>query len=439
MSLLPELAGSLAGMSDETLVRTARAGDRSAFAELVERHRNTVFGVAYNLLGDFGLSEDIAQQTFVTAWTRKLDLDDPSRVAAWLCGIARNLARNQRRRKAVESAVPLTDQFASRDSLAVDEQIMAREEAALLWSILEKIPEIYREPMILHYRQDADTAEVAAALDISEELVRTRLSRGRKLLEQQVAAFVEGTLSRQTTSPTFVPSVLLALPAGTKGTGLAATLMAKLGISAGAVLGPLIGLAGSIYGSRRSFAQATSDVERRFLWRMVGMLSLLIGGFFVLQFGLWFWSRAIWSRPWVQGTIWGSYSVLLGALIAFSNHRLRTIKLEHGTAEERVAIERPVSISATPTKATWNLFAGISGCTAWMFVAAIHQRDWLGLFLVASLLLIVSVVFLPRMSKARDAARQMRTNWQALAVTILGTLLVVAIRWSAWMDVLLSR
>jgi RNA polymerase sigma factor (sigma-70 family) len=76
------------------------------------------------------------------------------------------------------------------------EQAVSREEEAILWRSLERIPESYREPLILFYREHQSVAAVAMELELSEDAVKQRLSRGRKLLREEVQAFVENTLRR---------------------------------------------------------------------------------------------------------------------------------------------------------------------------------------------------------------------------------------------------
>ena len=54
---------------------------------------------------------------------------------------------------------------------------MAREEQAILWGALERVPELYREPLVLYYREHRSVEHVAAALDLTEDAVRKRLGR----------------------------------------------------------------------------------------------------------------------------------------------------------------------------------------------------------------------------------------------------------------------
>src|SRR5262245_61281853 len=86
--------------SDPELVACAQAGDRDAFAALVDRYQRLVIGVALSITRDRALAEDIGQEAFVAAWKNLTKLDDPARIAPWLAGIARNLANNAIRKHA---------------------------------------------------------------------------------------------------------------------------------------------------------------------------------------------------------------------------------------------------------------------------------------------------------------------------------------------------
>src|SRR5512139_980310 len=91
---------------DNDLVAACMRGDVRAFGRLVERHHGAVTAVAFAITRDLALSEDIAQDTFVIAWTRLGELRDAARVRAWLCNIARNKSKNELRGRKREVAVP---------------------------------------------------------------------------------------------------------------------------------------------------------------------------------------------------------------------------------------------------------------------------------------------------------------------------------------------
>ena len=85
--------------SDEQLWRLSCEGNREAFSRIVERYQSLVCSLAYSACGTLGTSEDMAQETFITAWHRLKDLRDPGKLRPWLCGIVRNIAANAARRE----------------------------------------------------------------------------------------------------------------------------------------------------------------------------------------------------------------------------------------------------------------------------------------------------------------------------------------------------
>ena len=80
--------------SDASLWKLVRQGSEPAFEVLVRRYQSLICSVAYSTCGNLALSEEVAQETLWTAWRQRIALDQPDRLRFWLCGIARNLAKN---------------------------------------------------------------------------------------------------------------------------------------------------------------------------------------------------------------------------------------------------------------------------------------------------------------------------------------------------------
>jgi len=203
-------------LTNRQLVDLHLDGDREAFRQIVERHQAMVCALGLSACGDVGRSEDIAQEVFVTAWKQLPELREPEKLRGWLAGIARNLVNNSFRRAArtpTARAEPLAVETPA-DEAGPREHAISADESALMWSALESIPETYREPMVLFYREQRSVTAVAEALEISEEAVRQRLTRGRALLSERMAKLVEETLERSAPTPAFASMVILALPVG---------------------------------------------------------------------------------------------------------------------------------------------------------------------------------------------------------------------------------
>src|ERR1700722_13414655 len=90
--------------NDVELVAKSLDGSQDAFREIVERYQTLICSLAYCATGSLNQSEDLAQETFVTAWKELPKLREPSKLRSWLCGILRFLVGKQLRRQGREPA-----------------------------------------------------------------------------------------------------------------------------------------------------------------------------------------------------------------------------------------------------------------------------------------------------------------------------------------------
>ncbi|HVV01706.1 MAG TPA: sigma-70 family RNA polymerase sigma factor [Verrucomicrobiae bacterium] len=282
---------------DADLVARSMAGERDAFAEIVSRYQSLICSLTYSATGDVARSEDLAQDTFVAAWKQLRTIRDPERLRSWLCGIARNIINNSIRkanREPAHSAQPL-DVAGERPAteLLPSEKLISSEESAIVWGALERIPESYREPLVLFYRENASIEMIATQLDLSQDAVKQRLSRGREMVREEVAAVVECALKRTRPGRMFTLAVMASLPAMV-GTSAKAAILAAAGKAAapaakgvaagaglGAILGPLAGLAGGGFGAWASWQHARYQSQRDLIKR-AGMFYLISGVLFTL-------------------------------------------------------------------------------------------------------------------------------------------------------------
>jgi RNA polymerase sigma factor (sigma-70 family) len=198
--------------SNADLVRAAWRGDKQAFVEIVARNQAMVCGIALSIVGNIAASEDVAQEAFLTAWRKIHELREPESLRAWLRQIARHVALGHQRRQRGFHVLEETPELPDL-SPSPDEQAATEEEAALVRDALAQIPEIYREPLILYYRENQSTKAVAEALDISEDAVRQRLARGREMLRNRVSSVIESVLARTRPSGIFTTSIAVAIGA----------------------------------------------------------------------------------------------------------------------------------------------------------------------------------------------------------------------------------
>ncbi|MCF7688384.1 MAG: sigma-70 family RNA polymerase sigma factor [Cephaloticoccus sp.] len=288
---------SLELASDSDLVAACLAGDRAAFSPIVERYQRLLCSLAYSATGQLSQSEDLAQEAFVEAWRQLAKLREPDKLRPWLCGILRHKVSRLRRgdgREPTRQADPLDAAGELEADLVPTEDVaMRKEEQAIMWSALERVPETYREPLILYYREHRSVEHVAVALDLSEDAVKQRLSRGRKILQEQVLSFVESALARSTPGKVFTLGVLAALPefaTPAKAAGIgAAAVQSGMWIKwtgLAALAASLSGLVSTVLALRANLDQARTPVERRAVVKITILLFGSAISILVVLFGL---------------------------------------------------------------------------------------------------------------------------------------------------------
>lgn len=287
-------------LADAELVRQSAAGDNNAYRELVERHQAAVSGVAYGIVGDFARSEEAAQEAFLSAWRQVKDLREPAKFKSWVCSIARNTALMFVRREVKTDTLEHVDSPASQE-LSPPEQLIRHEEGTLVWSTLEQLPENYRVPLILFYREEQSVARVAEALDLSHDAVKQRLARGRELVREEVARVVERSLARTAPGKAFTIAVAGAITsASSAGAATAATAaqtaspIAAKGLTAASTtpwLGALDGLFGAAIGIWAGDRATRYPRERREyrvgILRFFAILLVFMLPFFAYVIGWW--------------------------------------------------------------------------------------------------------------------------------------------------------
>ncbi|SEG92104.1 RNA polymerase sigma-70 factor, ECF subfamily [Actinacidiphila yanglinensis] len=180
---------------DAALTRAAQAGDVSALALLLERHRPGMRAVAVSLLGPGPDVEDVLQDAALVALRRIVDVRDPEAVGAWLRMVVRNGCRSlQRAARRVEpvAQVPLPP------DLGTPEQVLHGHALRdWVWEAVETLSPALRLPVVLRYFSAGITSyqQIAEACAIPVGTVRSRLNQARTALERALTATAAGAHS----------------------------------------------------------------------------------------------------------------------------------------------------------------------------------------------------------------------------------------------------
>lgn len=171
-------------------VLAAQQGDMAAYQRLINRCRQMVSSIALAIVKDLDRSEDIAQQVFIHVWQQLPQLREASSFLPWVRQITRYQAfhglRDEKARRELDSddAETVLAEFIDPD--ASPELWHGRaEQSQLLQQFLDALPAESREILLLFYREEQSSSQVAALLGISEANVRKKLQRVRESLKEQ--------------------------------------------------------------------------------------------------------------------------------------------------------------------------------------------------------------------------------------------------------------
>lgn len=168
-------------LTDIELVAACLSGDREAFADLVARHQNAVFNLAYRMTGNHQDAADLAQEAFIRAFQKLHTYKPDYAFKNWVLGICANLTRNRWRSEARRHA--LENRHAvetAQEHAAVPERPDSRQ--AALEQALQKLPEQARVPLVLKYMEGLSLEEISQTLRLGLSAVKMRILRGREEL-----------------------------------------------------------------------------------------------------------------------------------------------------------------------------------------------------------------------------------------------------------------
>jgi RNA polymerase sigma factor (sigma-70 family) len=262
-------------------VTAAQLGDTGAFARLVARCQRSVCSIALAIVKDLDASEDIAQQVFIHIWQQLNTLQNPASFLPWVRQITRYRAFNYLRDNKVTATVSGADADAALAGFAGDteltDDLAKAQQNRIMADFISRLPEDSREIVLLFYREEQNSQQVAELLGLSESNVRKKLQRVRELLKQQLLAKY-GRLILTTApglgltaaicsaltmaSPPLAAATVTTAASQSSGIGKIAMLLG------GAMLGALAGVVGVIAGMHQPIKRANSIEQKQQLIKL---------------------------------------------------------------------------------------------------------------------------------------------------------------------------
>lgn len=176
-------------VTDEpTLIDRLRRGERAALEEMIRVHQPMVIRLVSRLSGWSNETDDLVQETFVSAMKSIGRFEGGSRLGTWLTRIAINVVRHHHRTRLLRArywkkwmlgAVETIEQDASQ---SVEQQERMRQVS----QAVQRLPGTYREVIVLHYLEEMSVEEMTTVLSLSRSAIEVRLHRARKMLKDEL-------------------------------------------------------------------------------------------------------------------------------------------------------------------------------------------------------------------------------------------------------------
>ena len=193
------------------LARSLLAGEPEAFERFVLHFRSKVFRYSWLVCGHADDAEEVAQETLLRVFQHLDQLRDPAHVRPWVFRIARNACLMQRRRSVfapseelsldAESAPEPVSDTAERPDLT----LLQSELRAVLDRVILELPPSLRPVVLLRDMEELSTEETAQILDLSLDVVKTRLHRGRVAMRQKLDCYLYNHCLEDQPSPDATP------------------------------------------------------------------------------------------------------------------------------------------------------------------------------------------------------------------------------------------
>lgn len=170
--------------SDIEIINQCIGGNVQVFEHLVNRYKKLVFNTAYRMMGNREEAEDVTQEAFIRIYNSLARYNPEFKFSTWALKITTNLCLDNLRKRKGES-VPIDEQFNLCDEgLTPEEQYLRRENQQMVLEAINKLPEKYKEFIILFHHRNLSYQEIMDITGESLTIVKNRLYRARQMLKE---------------------------------------------------------------------------------------------------------------------------------------------------------------------------------------------------------------------------------------------------------------
>lgn len=170
-------------MGEKKLIKALKKGKEEAYKELIDIYGNKLLKTCFLMIKDEKEAEDIVQDTFIKVFKHIKGFKGNSSLYTWIYKIAQNTMKDRYKNKIIE--MPYEDYHISKDN--IEKTVIDKENRQILRDELNKINFIYKQVLVLFYFDDFNIKEISEILNEKEGTIKSKLSRGRKILGESLS------------------------------------------------------------------------------------------------------------------------------------------------------------------------------------------------------------------------------------------------------------
>jgi len=178
-------------LTDEMLTAHTLRGEVSAFEELINRYKNSVFAIIYRMTGQYQEAEDISQEVFLNVYQKLYQFDSTKKFSPWIHRIAINTCITALRKKNKVALINFDETFLNQpqweepNNYGSPDIVLERSELrSEIAAALKELPMSYQSVLVLRYQSDLNNQEIADTLGVNKENVEVKIHRARKALRK---------------------------------------------------------------------------------------------------------------------------------------------------------------------------------------------------------------------------------------------------------------
>jgi len=179
-------------LTDLEIIELCLNGSKDCFEAIVTRYKNLVYSVVLRMINDHEEANDLSQEIFIKLY-KNLDKYSPEfKFSTWVIRISTNHVIDYRRKRK-QDIVSIDDmEYELTSSSTPENEYIMSEEKTALHSLIDSLPDMYKEPIVMYHTDGLSYQEIADATSEPLSKVKNRIFRGRKLLREGLLRLREG-------------------------------------------------------------------------------------------------------------------------------------------------------------------------------------------------------------------------------------------------------